>query len=96
MPEIIEKCYSKYNAFECELRYPRITPGPWNTPGSIEWVSEHKLSEDAWEQVISKAKDIPYRVNYLPIQKENSKDPHVTVLKIFHPILIVFLTLLDF
>lgn len=66
VPAIIEKCHTLYHAFESEIRYPWITPGPWNTPANMGWFDKYSLTESEWESVAASLQTVPFRFSLAP------------------------------
>jgi sulfatase maturation enzyme AslB (radical SAM superfamily) len=84
IPSIIEKCHTRYHAFESEIRYPWINPGPWNTPGNIDWFNKFALPVSDWEAVVKNVLKVPFRSCVVPPQKDSSADQekHKSLMKI--------------
>jgi hypothetical protein len=61
IPDIIRRCHTQYHAFENEIRYPWTIPGPWNTPGSIDWIAKHALNKPEWDSLVASLVKIPFR-----------------------------------
>jgi len=74
IPSIIEKCHTLYHAFENEIRYPWITPGPWNTSANFDWLNKFTLPLSDWKLFTASLKKVPFRFALIPPREDFGKD----------------------